>query len=97
MYFAARQGLMKRHFGNWHLERFFTGAIAGLIATEPMTTLMLAGKRSLPWRSREPLPPLQITRNALRSFDGHHQGAGRCSPRRHNVVPIDANLIAAEA
>lgn len=37
------------------------GALAGLIATGPMTAMMLAAKRALPRHQRYPLPPRQIT------------------------------------
>lgn len=43
------------------------GAIAGLLATVPMTVVMIAGKRGLPQRSQDPLSPVQITQNALRA------------------------------
>ena len=36
------------------------GALAGLIATVPMTIAMLAMHRRLPWHERYPLPPRQI-------------------------------------
>jgi uncharacterized membrane protein YagU involved in acid resistance len=48
-------------------ERCLTGAIAGLLATVPMTAVMIVGKRRLPPRSQVPLPPVQITQNALRA------------------------------
>ncbi len=50
-------------------ERSLAGAIAGLLATVPMTAVMIAGKRHLPRRSQDPLPPIQITENALRAVD----------------------------
>lgn len=46
---------------------YLTGAIAGLLATLPMTALMVVGKRQLSWRSQEPLPPRQITQQALQA------------------------------
>ncbi len=49
--------------------RCLAGAIAGLLATVPMTAVMIAGKRFLPRRSQDPLPPVQITKNALRAVD----------------------------
>ena len=54
-----------------NLERWMTGGVAGLLATVPMTLVMLAGKRLLPWRSREALPPTQITHNALAAVQLH--------------------------
>ena len=47
---------------------FFTGAVAGLLATLPMTAVMIVGKRFLPRKSQDPLPPAQITKNALRAI-----------------------------
>jgi hypothetical protein len=49
--------------------RFLTGAIAGLVATLPMTILMAIGKRRLSWQSQEPLPPRQITRGVLQTVN----------------------------
>jgi uncharacterized membrane protein YagU involved in acid resistance len=51
--------------------RYLNGALAGLLATVPMTALMLAGKQRLSWRSQDPLPPRQITRQALRAANAH--------------------------
>jgi uncharacterized membrane protein YagU involved in acid resistance len=39
------------------------GAVAGLIATVPMTIAMLLMHRRLPWHQRYPLPPRQIVGN----------------------------------
>ena len=52
-------------------SRFVIGAIGGLVATVPMTALMLCGKKRLSWRSQEPLPPTKITRRALRAVGLH--------------------------
>jgi uncharacterized membrane protein YagU involved in acid resistance len=52
-------------------DHYLKGAIAGLVATVPMTVLMLAGKHRLSWRSQDPLPPRQITRQVLRTADAH--------------------------
>lgn len=41
------------------------GAVAGLIATVPMTVLMFAWHRTLPVSQRHPLPPSLITRRLL--------------------------------
>jgi len=49
------------------MRHCFAGAIAGLLATVPMTVVMIAGKRFLPPRSQDPLPPVQITKNALQA------------------------------
>ncbi|MEJ7593683.1 MAG: DUF6789 family protein [Planctomycetaceae bacterium] len=49
--------------------RCLAGAIAGLLATVPMTAVMIVGKRRLPQRSQDSLPPVQITKNALRAID----------------------------
>jgi hypothetical protein len=40
------------------------GATAGLLATVPMTAVMLAGHRALPRHERYPLPPAEITAQA---------------------------------
>jgi hypothetical protein len=45
--------------------RVMFGALAGFIATAPMSALMLAWHRRLPINQRDPLPPEQITLNAL--------------------------------
>jgi uncharacterized membrane protein YagU involved in acid resistance len=45
--------------------RMIFGALAGFIATAPMSAVMFAGHRRLPWNQRDPLPPEQITLNAL--------------------------------
>lgn len=51
------------------VESFFLGAVAGLVATVPMTALMLAGKRQMSPSSQDPLPPVQITHQMLRTVD----------------------------
>jgi putative membrane protein len=51
------------------VKRTLIGATAGLVATIPMSAWMIIGKRLLSWRSQEPLPPVQITRNALRAVN----------------------------
>jgi uncharacterized membrane protein YagU involved in acid resistance len=52
-------------------NRAFAGAAGGLVATVPMSAVMLIGHRWLPWRQRDPLPPQQITNEALASVDLH--------------------------
>lgn len=42
-------------------NRFLRGAIAGLVATAPMTVLMLVWYRRLPRAEQYPLPPAEIT------------------------------------
>jgi hypothetical protein len=51
--------------GPSHTEPFVDGAIAGLIATVPMTALMLAWHGNLPVSQRYPLPPSLITKRAF--------------------------------
>ena len=51
------------------IESLFVGAVAGLVATVPMTFFMLAGKRRMSFWSQDPLPPAQITHRALRIVD----------------------------
>lgn len=58
------------------MNRAIAGAVAGLLATIPMSVLMLAGHRRLPWRKRDPLPPEQITRRALQSVGLHDDLSG---------------------
>jgi len=50
-------------------DRIAAGAAAGFLATAPMTALMIAWHRRLPWSSQQPLPPAQITGEALRSVE----------------------------
>jgi len=55
------------------LARLSVGAIAGIIATVPMTLFMVVVHRLLPRREQQPLPPEQITadlvqRSRLRRF-----------------------------
>jgi uncharacterized membrane protein YagU involved in acid resistance len=47
------------------------GAIAGALATVPMSALMLAGKRWLPWHKRDPLPPARIISEATKAVGLH--------------------------
>src|SRR5687767_12713483 len=45
-------------------ERLIAGTAAGIIATVPMTALMLLLHRRLPARERYPLPPRKVTMEA---------------------------------
>ncbi len=59
-------------------SRPLAGALAGFVATAPMTVAMQAMHRFLPWRERYPLPPGQITRKAtalvgLRKYMGKEE------------------------
>src|SRR3954447_21215860 len=47
------------------------GALAGALATIPMTVLMVAGHRRLPLLHRDPLPPGQITDSLLAGVSLH--------------------------
>ncbi len=47
-------------------SRLAVGAVAGLLATVPMTLVMLLVQRRLPWHERRRLPPEQITANLTR-------------------------------
>ena len=47
------------------------GAVAGAIATLPMSIVMLVGKRLLPWTKRDALPPTQIVRRATQAVGLH--------------------------
>lgn len=46
--------------------RVLTGAVAGFVATAPMTLAMKAAQRMLPPQERHPLPPRRVTMRALR-------------------------------
>jgi uncharacterized membrane protein YagU involved in acid resistance len=48
------------------IERAFLGALAGCAATLPMTVVMELLHRRLPTSQREPLPPREITMQAVR-------------------------------
>jgi uncharacterized membrane protein YagU involved in acid resistance len=54
---------------SWQSGRYLIGAAAGVMATAPMTVWMVAAKRYISWRNQEPLPPAQITHNALQALD----------------------------
>jgi hypothetical protein len=43
------------------IKDILRGAASGLVATVPMTSVMLWGHRKLPWLERYALPPRQIT------------------------------------
>lgn len=45
-------------------ERIVAGTVAGVVATVPMTALMLLLHRQLPWHERYPLPPRKVTMEA---------------------------------
>jgi hypothetical protein len=49
------------------MTSLFKGAIAGALATIPMTLFMRAAHRALPQNQKSPLPPEQITAKAARS------------------------------
>lgn len=57
------------------------GAWAGFLATAPMTVLMIALHRLLPWWQRAPLPPHEVTSRTLDAAgldaldDQHHEWA----------------------
>lgn len=59
-------------------KNMLSGAAAGALATVPMSALMLAWHRELPWTKRDPLPPAQITRQATKAVEWHddleHEG-----------------------
>lgn len=57
------------------MNRLLTGALAGLIATVPMSLAMDLLRRRLPPRERYRLPPRQITDRLLRRV-GLHQTTG---------------------
>lgn len=47
-------------------NKILRGTVAGIAATAPMTLLMAAGRRYLPWFERYSLPPRQITMEVAR-------------------------------
>src|SRR4051794_2125178 len=56
--------------GKWS-TRLHRGGLSGVLATVPMTVLMVLWHRRLPVRQRDPLPPAQITNSLLESVDLH--------------------------
>ena len=48
-------------------ERLIRGALAGAVATIPMSVVMTLWHRRLPWQEREPLPPAKITDRLLQA------------------------------
>ena len=59
------------------MKNCFVGAVSGLLATVPMTIVLIVGKRLFPEKNRTPLPPVQITQNAL-----HTVGASDLSSQK---------------
>jgi hypothetical protein len=57
---------MKAQNNFLNIETIFKGALAGFIATLPMTVVMLALYQWLPWHERYPLPPWRVTYRLLR-------------------------------
>lgn len=51
------------------VKQCLIGAVAGLLATVPMSLVMIVGKRLLPEQSQDLLPPAQITKNALQAIN----------------------------
>lgn len=49
------------------------GAVGGLVATVPMTGVMLAGHAELPWHQQYPLPPRRITERVASLLGMHRQ------------------------
>lgn len=52
------------------MKRMLAGALAGTLATVPMTAVMLALHRRLPVKEQYPLPPREITDVAVSSVGG---------------------------
>jgi uncharacterized membrane protein YagU involved in acid resistance len=64
------------------VESVLVGAVAGCVATAPMTAVMRAIHRQLPPHERDPLPPAQVTVNAAQAVGVAH----KLSPReKHNA------------
>lgn len=49
------------------IMRLLRGAAAGMIATAPMSAVMLGWHRKLPWWQQGPLPPSTLTSRVLRA------------------------------
>ena len=49
--------------------RMLAGALAGFVATAPMSAFMWVWHHCLPWNQQEPLAPEQITLNALDAME----------------------------
>jgi hypothetical protein len=47
--------------GGKQMNKTQAGALAGTVATAPMTAVMMALHQQLPWHERHPLPPEDIT------------------------------------
>ncbi len=56
------------------------GALAGFVATAPMTVAMEAMHRYLPWAERYPLPPSQIADKA------EHKGLDKSLPQEQHLA-----------
>jgi uncharacterized membrane protein YagU involved in acid resistance len=67
---------MKTQNNSLRIETIIKGALAGFIATVPMTVVMLALYKWLPWRERYPLPPWRITYRLLRRTGAEEHMAG---------------------
>jgi uncharacterized membrane protein YagU involved in acid resistance len=95
---------------NENVNRIAAAAVAGLAATLPMSAVMLIGHRLLPWRKRDPLPPAQITKEALKAVGLHddfsheerlrltvlsHFGYGAAAGAGYGVLPASQSLQAA--
>jgi len=59
------------------LERLASGAVAGFVATGPMTLVMDRLFRQLPVTRRYPLPPRVVTREAARTAGAHRTLSSR--------------------
>jgi len=59
------------------LQKLMQGAVAGWIATVPMTIFMQAAWNRLPAREKYPLPPRLITRNLLKELGVQRQLRGK--------------------
>ncbi|MDX2052854.1 MAG: hypothetical protein SFV15_10710 [Polyangiaceae bacterium] len=73
------------------LQRLLMGCLLGLIATVPMSAVMLGGKRLLRPGDRGPLPPQQITHEVLERVRAGDP------PEHRSMVPVAAVLLAESA
>ena len=85
------------------MERFLSGAIAGLGATVPMTLAMIAMHRHLPAAAAHPLPPRRITMRgeesrrpkSVSTNDAHYAlpfGYGAAWGAIRTVAPRDVSI-----
>jgi putative membrane protein len=68
------------------MNRFVKGAVAGAIATVPMTLVMLWVHRQIPRHERKMLPPEQITKDVAERLDAHELVEGPAERKGTSLV-----------